>query len=452
MVLVTIEGETVLVCRQVDDFAVATEKDEIAKSFFAQLRKHVQTEYNAMGIEIPDVGIFERYNGIDIIQTRDYVKVSCESYLDRLFQTHGWDKPPSKASPYMVPLNPTTANDLMKVEGPPEKSPEARALAIKNGFSYRNLLGELIYAFVICRLDIGYAVCFLSRFATAPHPDHYQALRHVCKYLRSTKEWGILYQRPAPMMDLPEVPFEYLPEESDLPPFPVIARDVLVAFLDAAHASDLNTRRSVTGYVIMFCGAAVAYKSRLQPIVATSSTEAEFYAAVTAAKILKFLRYVLIQLESMAPGASPMYIDNEAALAMINESRPTARARHIETQHFAIQEWCKAKDLYMRHIAGIINPSDDLTKPLGWVLHARHARRAMGHYKLVSPETPKALESGRELEPKFSGSATGGTATGNNATKENPLGHVSENEEDNVDNPDVTIQLGGMDDPITIRS
>ena len=30
-----------------------------------------------------------------------------------------------------------------------------------------------------------------------------------------------------------------------------------------------------------------------------------------------------------------------------------------------------------------------------------------------------------QLEPKFSGSATGGTATGNNATKEDPLGHVS---------------------------
>ena len=34
----------------------------------------------------------------------------------------------------------------------------------------------------------------------------------------------------------------------------------------------------------------------------------------------------------------------------------------------------------MEHIPGIINSADDLTKPTGWVLHERHARRTMGHY------------------------------------------------------------------------
>ena len=38
----------------------------------------------------------------------------------------------------------------------------------------------------------------------------------------------------------------------------------------------------------------------------------------------------------------------------------------------------------MKHIPGIINPSDDLTKPLGWVLHARHVRRIMGHSAAIS--------------------------------------------------------------------
>ena len=69
---------------------------------------------------------------------------------------------------------------------------------------------------------------------------------------------------------------------------------------------------------------------------------------------------------------------------MINESRPTPRARHIEIQHFAIQEWCKQGDIVMEHLPGIINPSDGLTKALGWVLLSRHARRGMGHYRLGS--------------------------------------------------------------------
>ena len=34
---------------------------------------------------------------------------------------------------------------------------------------------------------------------------------------------------------------------------------------------------------------------------------------------------------------------------------------------------------------GILSPSDDLTKPLGWVLHAHHACHNMGHCRISSP-------------------------------------------------------------------
>jgi len=34
----------------------------------------------------------------------------------------------------------------------------------------------------------------------------------------------------------------------------------------------------------------------------------------------------------------------------------------------------------MRHVSGILNPADDETKALSWMLHSRHSRRAMGHY------------------------------------------------------------------------
>ena len=390
-----INGQPVLVCRQVDDFAVGTELESAAKEFFRLLRQHVETEYAAVGKVIPDVGVFERCNGIDITQTRDCVKVGCESCIDRLLQTHGWDSPSPKDSVNPVPLNTSTANALMTVEGPREKTPEAMAIAKECGFSYRNVLGELICAFAIARLDIGHAVCFLARFSDRPHKDHFAALKGVCKCLRATKDWGIMHKRPKPLVDLPDIPFAFLDDDPNLPPFPELPRDQLVACLDAAHATDLTTRRSVTGCIVFFCGAAVACKSRLQPIVATSSTEAEFYAAVTSAKVVKCLRHVLTELDAMRLGPSPMCIDNQAAMAMINESRPTPRARHVEIQHFAIQQWCKIdKDIFMKYIPGVINSSDGLTKPLGWVLHSRHARRGMGHCNLGSPSDSSSIGVG----------------------------------------------------------
>jgi hypothetical protein len=153
----------------------------------------------------------------------------------------------------------------------------------------------------------------------------------------------------------------------------------------------LTTRRSITGLAFMLCGGPIAYKSKVQPTVSTSSTEAEFIAAVQAAKIAKYLRSILQELGYGQPGPTVLYEDNQAAILMINASRPTPRSRHIDIQHFAIQEWKTNGDIILCHIPGVINPADALTKSLGPTLHFRHVRRMMGHYGapwLVVPPQP----------------------------------------------------------------
>jgi len=149
----------------------------------------------------------------------------------------------------------------------------------------------------------------------------------------------------------------------------------------------------MTGYVILFAGAAVAYKSKIQSTIATSSTKAEFIAAVYTAKAVKHLRSVLADLQLLPSKATTIYEDNKAAIDMINDSKPTAHSRHINVQHFAIQEWRDHGEIEMRHIPGILNPADDETKALSWMLHSRHSRRAMGHYGPRSSSTLKTQNS-----------------------------------------------------------
>ena len=103
-------------------------------------------------------------------------------------------------------------------------------------------------------------------------------------------------------------------------------------------------------------------------------------AAVSAAKTIKYLRAIMKEIGYEQIRPTPIYEDNAAAIMIVNARRPTERSRHIDIQHFALQDWKDAGDIEMKFIPGIINPADDLTKPLGWVLHARHARRFMGHY------------------------------------------------------------------------
>jgi hypothetical protein len=123
------------------------------------------------------------------------------------------------------------------------------------------------------------------------------------------------------------------------------------------------------------------YRSKTQTLTAGSSTESEFIAAVTAAKLARYLRSVLKQLGFLQTKPTVIFIDNVSALKIINDNTsPTDRTRHMDLRFFAIQDWRESGDIVMSHIAGILNPSDDLTKPLGWVLHSRHCRCIMGHY------------------------------------------------------------------------
>ena len=75
-----------------------------------------------------------------------------------------------------------------------------------------------------------------------------------------------------------------------------------------------------------------------------------------------------------------IFEDNASTIKIVNARVPTERTRHIYIRFFAIQAWKEQGDVILLHIPGVINPSDDLTKPLGWVLHSRHAPRLMGHY------------------------------------------------------------------------
>ena len=423
-------NETVYIIRQVDDFMLGCKDEKTAKDIFNIIGTKLQFPSEKLKGVVPFeyLGLVTDYNGVDIRQTRDYIEMHCTNYIDRLLKSHSWTtksdddlsnnhlgstKPVYRVSqPYRdnlsdeellkqfkanekskthsmkssKPLSPLPADcidTMFKEVGPLEGSVDHTILEKKNGFGYRTLLGELMYAYITCRPDIGYAITSLSKFSTRPSAVHYKLLRGVAKYLRSTRSWGIRFHRSEPMNDMePGVKYDIeLP--SELSAFPVdIKEPRLKCFVDAAHGNDLRQRRSTTGYVFTFAGGAVVYKSKTQTLTAGSSTEAEFIAAVSAAKAARYLRSVLREMGFEQRGPTIIYIDNMSALKIINDNTsPTERTRHMDIRFFQVQDWRLDGDIIMKHIPGILNPSDDLTKPLGWVLHSRHCRRIMGHFE-----------------------------------------------------------------------
>ena len=255
-------------------------------------------------------------------------------------------------------------------------------------------LGELLYAYVTCRPDIGYAVTTLAKFSTHPHEIHYKYLKGIATYLRRTRKWGIRYEMDLssgpPSIDLPNGDFSDLPHPlpPELPPFPILPKGpVIICFCDAAYGNVKSKGKSTTGYSIHLGGGAIVYRSKTQTQTALSSTEAEFYAAISAAKIVRYIRFILQDLQFPQHLPTIIYEDNASTKKIVEAAAPTERSRHISIPHFAMLDWQSEGSITMAFIPGKLNPSDALTKPLGWILHNRHARRLMGHFTGISPAT-----------------------------------------------------------------
>ena len=263
-----------LMCRQVDDLLIALKtKDE-----FRTINSELDT---VLRVESEDE-LATAFNGLEIDQTRDYIGIGVAKYITKIYTNHGWKADTFSKKP-KAPLSESLAKEIIESEkGPLSKSPASIALQTEMGFSYRMFLGELIFAYVIARLDIGYAMCLLSRYAVYPAKVHYTGLKSVTRYLRETKNRQIIYWRKEPLWGLPKGTFvPYAIPPNVLYPFPPDPY-LVTADVDASHAADLETRRSTGGHIIMIFAAAVLWSAKLQATMATSSTESKFMQAVTA--------------------------------------------------------------------------------------------------------------------------------------------------------------------------
>ena len=60
--------------------------------------------------------------------------------------------------------------------------------------SYASAMESLTYAMLCTRLDICYSVGIVSQYQSNPGPKHWEAIKHILKYLRRTRDYILVYQ------------------------------------------------------------------------------------------------------------------------------------------------------------------------------------------------------------------------------------------------------------------
>jgi len=371
----TYKGSYTLFMRQVDDFAIATGTEDTAKQIIADINEHIR-------LPIKFLGKVTRFNGMDIEQTKEYVKVHCSTYLSKLGQAYKSlidTYPPLPNQPIPFHADPAYLKKLIHLSEPQTPS-DVEQLEQRMGIKFRRVMGEIMFPMVKCRPDISPHAIILSQFMNNPSEIHFQAVKDVLRYLVHTHNAGTHYWRdiPHPQLPLAERPTPHPDNNHTVPQQETADPSVLCGYVDSDWATNTRKRTSMTGMIVMFAGGAVGYKSKFQPVIAHSSTEAEFVAACDTAKHILFYRSLLAELGIEQHHATVLFKDNNGALLMANAQQPTRRTRHMEIKHFALLDWVEQDMVILKHINTSNNTADTMTKTLSKNLFYRHYDSYMG--------------------------------------------------------------------------
>ncbi|GKB77547.1 hypothetical protein Tco_0944442 [Tanacetum coccineum] len=162
--------------------------------------------------------------------------------------------------------------------------------------SYASAVGSLMFMMICTRPDIAHAVGVVSRYIAEPGRGHWEVVKRIIRYIKGTS-------------------------------------DVALCFGDL-DLCDLDESKSTAGYVFTLSGRTVSWVSKLQSVVAMSTTEVEYVAAAQAS--------------------------NEAVW------NPTfhSKTKHIRVQYHFVREKVEEGTVDMQKIYTDDNVADYLTKAI----------------------------------------------------------------------------------------
>jgi len=200
----------------------------------------------------------------------------------------------------------------------------------------RSLVVKLLHLSLYTRPDISFAVNKLGRFQANPSSEHIACAKRIIRYLKGTPNHGLLITGGGLQLN---------------------------AFSDADHAAD-QSRKSTSGNILMLGQSTIYWHTKLQSVVATSSTEAELIAMTSMTKEVIWTTRLLNSL-NIPQSTTPIHIDNTQSLKIVNGERTSQRTKHLDVEYMFIRQHLKAGLITAKHLSTTLMPADTLTKALG---------------------------------------------------------------------------------------
>ncbi|KAD3336516.1 hypothetical protein E3N88_32035 [Mikania micrantha] len=226
---------------------------------------------------IKDLGNLKYFLGIEVVRTSKGLVLSQRKYSLDILKDYGFQG----CRPSSFPMEPNLKLDKSETE------PKA------DSNQYRRLVGRLLYL-QATRPDITYAVNVLSQFVVDPRQNHLNAAHRVLRYLKASPSQGIL-----------------LPQDGG---------HNLATYCDSDRLGCPFTKRSRTGYLLLFGGAPVSWKTKKQSVVSRSSAEAEYRSMASTVSVVLWMRWLLRELDIPVEVQLPYFV-----ITKLLDTLPTTR-------------------------------------------------------------------------------------------------------------------------------
>ena len=260
-----------------------------------------------------------------------------------------------------------------------------------------------MYAMLGTRPDLAYAVSKLSKFNSEPADEHHTTAKRILRYLKETKDYGLLYEGETDRESFPEP----------------------LCYTDSYWAGDTESRKSTGGYAFILCNAAISWKTKKQTTISLSSTEAEYVALSEATKEAIWMKRLLREIETRTvPKAKvnlakyhedeierqwkpwrngdensskkqanvndqlttsrPQKIqaDNQGCIKLTENVQSNSRAKHIEIRYHYVRDMWEKGEIDLIYEPTATMTADVLTKALLKDGHWEHAMN-MGVRKIT---------------------------------------------------------------------
>ena len=279
----------------------------------------------------------------------------------------------------MFGVLPKESTPLPKEDCHPELD-ESPLLNLDGHRKFQMLLGMLQWMVTIGRPDLCNLVSSLNRFGACPREYHLDLAVRAFGYVKQVKDPKIgidsrplQYERIFPdyeklipdfLQDYPEAKEEiaaHFPKSFG----PVMETTIMV---DADHAHDQKTRRSLTGLLAFVGSTPVIWLSKRQGAIASSTYAAEFSALRTATEEAISLRYMLRCLGCNVPtdGSCPTKIFGDNLSVIQSAANPAAdiSKKHVAISFHTVREAIAARIVEAYWLQGKYNLSDIMTKQI----------------------------------------------------------------------------------------